>query len=116
MVSTAFLYLHDAGPLCFAALWLGSARWVHLDARTRLRNPSGIRTATMAALVLPFLGAVLWACARPAETLDERRERRLLRLLHERELQPRRDEDLRHVRQYDGLGNRGEPLAQALLE
>jgi hypothetical protein len=85
-VSAAFFYVHNVGPLFIAAIWLGSARWVHLDAQSRLRNPSGVRAATVAAIAVPFVGAALWGCARPCETLVERRERRLLRLLREEEL------------------------------
>jgi len=82
----AFFYLHNVGPVCFVAIWLASARWVNLDARSRLRNPNGIRAATLAAAALPFVGAALWACVRPAETLALRRERRLVRLALEEEL------------------------------
>jgi hypothetical protein len=78
--------IHNVGPLWLAAMWLASVRWVQLDARARLRNPSGVRAAVVAAAMLPFLGTALWACVRPAETLLERRERRLARLLLEAEL------------------------------
>ena len=78
--------LHNVGPLWLLAAWVASVRWVQLDARARLRNPSGLRAAVVAAGALPFLGALLWACVRPGETLLERRERRLARLLLEAEL------------------------------
>src|SRR5437899_1602629 len=110
-LNAAFFYLHNVGPICFAAIWLASARWVYLDARRRLRNPSGIRVATLTAAALPFLGAGVWACMRPGETLAQRRERRLIRLVLEEELLlARRDEDLRHVRQHEV------DLAQCVLQ
>ena len=34
-LNAAFFYLHNVGPICFAAIWLASARWVYLDARRR---------------------------------------------------------------------------------
>src|SRR5438105_5148569 len=116
-LNAAFFYLHNVGPICFAAIWLASARWVYLDARRRLRNPSGIRVATLTAAALPFLGAGVWACMRPGETLAQRRERRLIRLVLEEELLlARRDEDLRHVRQHDRLRQACDPLAQLTFE
>jgi hypothetical protein len=85
-LNAAFFYLHNVGPVCFAAIWLASVRWVNLDARSRLRNTSGIRAATLSAAALPFAGAALWACVRPGETLAQRRERRLVNLVLETEL------------------------------
>jgi hypothetical protein len=87
-VTAAFSLVHEVGPIWLALVWLVSIRWVHRDARTRLRNPRAIRTAVVVAAVLPLVGAVAWACVRPAETLVERRHRRLARLLLELETQP----------------------------
>jgi hypothetical protein len=87
-VTAAFSLVHDVGPIWLGLVWLVSIRWVHRDAQTRLRNRRAIRAATGVAAVLPLAGAVAWACVRPAETLVERRHRRLARLLLELETQP----------------------------
>jgi len=58
-------------------LWIGSILWVVADARSRLFRPRGIHLATAGAALLPFVGLVAWLAARPAETLAERRERKL---------------------------------------
>ena len=116
-LNAAFFYLHSVGPVGVAAIWLASARWVNVDARSRLRNPSGIRAATLTAATLPFVGAALWACVRPNETLAQRRERRLVRLVLEEELLVApRDEDLGHVRQHDRSRQGRDPLAQLPFE
>ena len=70
--------------LALAALWAGSALWVYTDARTRLADGKGARRLLVAALALPFLTPIVYAFARPAESVAERRERELsLRLLEE---------------------------------
>jgi len=99
-MSAAFLIVRNVGLFWLAAMWLGSARCVQRDAEARLGNPSGIRAAVAAALLLPFLGAFLWLCLRPAETRVERRQRRLARLA----LEPARDEHLGRVRDPNRLG------------
>jgi hypothetical protein len=67
-------------------LWLGSIASVARDARARVSNPAATRAAVGAATLLPLVGAAIWLCVRPAETRAERRERRLLTLVAEREL------------------------------
>lgn len=81
MVSAAFFVLHNLGPLWLIGMWAASVRWVLIDARARLASRSGIRMAVWAAALLPLVGVALWACARPAQTRLERRERRLRLLL-----------------------------------
>lgn len=81
----ALAFAHDVMPIWLAVMWLASIRWTQRDAEARVRNRRAIRAAVVAAAVLPFLGAAVWACARPAETLTERRRRRLGRLLLELE-------------------------------
>lgn len=82
MAATLF-FVHDILPVWLGLMWLASIRWTHQDARLRLLNRRAVRTATLASAVLPFLGALIWACVRPVETLAERRHRRLARLLLE---------------------------------
>ena len=88
MVEAAFALTHYVAPLWLVAIWLGSVRWAQLDARARLANPSGIRAATLLALLLPFAGVAVWIAFRPHETRRERRERRVVTLLLESQLPP----------------------------
>jgi hypothetical protein len=87
-VEAAFAVVRDVGPLWLVAMWLGSVRWTHVDARARLANPAGICAATWLALGLPFVGAAVWAALRPVETRLERRERRVVQLLLEAHIDP----------------------------
>jgi hypothetical protein len=57
--------------------WAGTVLAVVLDARARIDNGSATLAAGLLAAVLPFAGAGLWLCLRPAETRRDRRERRL---------------------------------------
>jgi hypothetical protein len=67
--------------------WLGTIVAVARDAQARVVNRSARRTAAATAALLPFAGALVWLCVRPAETRLERRERRLRTATLERELQ-----------------------------
>jgi hypothetical protein len=84
-VSAALSLTQDVLPIWLVVMWLASIRWTQRDAEARLHNPRAIRAALLAAAALPFLGAAAWACIRPAETLVERRRRRLGRQLLELE-------------------------------
>ena len=85
---TAFQWANGLLPVCLGVAWLASAAWVRDDARRRIRNDRAVLLATASAVVVPFMGAVAWALVRPAETLEERRYRRLVRLLAELEAGP----------------------------
>jgi hypothetical protein len=111
-VSGALLIIHNVAPLWLLALWLGCARWVQLDAQARLANPSGIKAATAAAILLPFLGPAFWLCLRPAETRIERRERRLAR----RFLESAGDVELRRVGEPDRLRPRRDEAPEPVLD
>jgi hypothetical protein len=68
----------DAGALAFLlAVWVGSVLWTARDAGLRCANPRLRHGATAAAVVLPILGALLYALLRPCEERIERRARRL---------------------------------------
>ena len=82
-MAAALAFVHDVLPVSLGLVWLASIRWTQREARLRLADRGAIRAATAGAVVLPFVGAVVWACVRPTETLAERRHRRLLRLLLE---------------------------------
>jgi hypothetical protein len=78
----------DLLPFCLGVVWLCSIAWVRDDARRRIRNGRAVMVATAGAAVLPIAGAGVWALVRPPETLEERRCRRLARLLAELEAGP----------------------------
>ena len=67
--------------------WAGTIVAVARDARSRMVNRRTPRAAAMLAALVPFAGALVWLCVRPAETRLDRRERRLRALNLERELQ-----------------------------
>ena len=116
-MSVVFLAAHTFGPFALLAGWLGSVRWVAVDARARLRNPSGVRAAALAAAAVPGIGVFLWLCLRPTETLLERRERRVWSLLLESELrQPTGQEELRRVRQDERARQLSRELAHPRLD
>jgi hypothetical protein len=69
--------LSDYFLVSMTLAWLGTVAAVARDAQARVRNRAATRAAAATAFVLPFVGALVWLCVRPAETRVERRERRL---------------------------------------
>lgn len=84
VVDVAFMAARNVTLAIAGGLWLGSILWVAADARSRLVRPRQMRAATALAGLLPFVGLVALLAARPAETLDERRQRKLRRRAWER--------------------------------
>lgn len=84
----AFALLHDLLPIWIGTVWIASIAWVWHDARLRIRNSRTVAIAILGAALAPLAGAAAWALVRPAETLEERRCRRLVRLLAELEAGP----------------------------
>ena len=72
---------------CIGVLWLALVFWTFKDARKRVDDPIIIGVAVLTALVLPYIGALVYAILRPAEYLDEARERELEIRAMEQELQ-----------------------------
>jgi len=65
--------------------WLAVAFWTYKDARRRVANGWLVALATLVALALPFVGALIYMLFRPPEYLDEVRERDLeIRAIEER--------------------------------
>jgi Double zinc ribbon len=58
-------------------LYFALAYWTYADARRRLLDPMLIGCATAAALLFPFVGAVVYVIVRPPEYLEDVREREL---------------------------------------
>jgi hypothetical protein len=59
------------------AIWFALVFWTYADSRRRLQDPVLIGSATLAALIFPFAGALVYAIVRPPETLDDAYEREL---------------------------------------
>lgn len=66
-------------------MWIGLCIWVFNDARRRRRAPGFPVLMAAIALVIPFLGALIYVTIRPAETLQEQRDRELETLALTRE-------------------------------
>ena len=66
-------------------LWLFLAYWVYRDARRRNRAPGFVRLMTLFAIVIPYLGPLLYLAVRPSETIEESRERQLELIALERQ-------------------------------
>ena len=83
--STAFDVARNLFLFVVAVFWLGLAFWVYRDAGRRVKDPWLVGTATLLALVLPFVGAVVYMLFRAPETLEDARARRLeVRALEQR--------------------------------
>ncbi|MBJ7458993.1 MAG: hypothetical protein JHD02_07395 [Thermoleophilaceae bacterium] len=59
------------------AVWFALVFWTYADSRRRLQDPVLIGSATLAALIFPFAGSLVYAIVRPPETLDDAYEREL---------------------------------------
>jgi hypothetical protein len=59
------------------AIWLALVFWTYADARRRLEDGVLIGSATLAAIIFPFAGSLIYAIVRPPETLDDAYERDL---------------------------------------
>ena len=60
-----------------AALWLALAYWVYQDARRRFENSGAITACVAIALIIPFLGALVYLFIRPPEYLTDAHDREL---------------------------------------
>ena len=78
-----FAVAHDTVALLLLGLWLASALWVYTDAHTRFERPDRPAQLLVAALLLPFGAAIVYACLRPGESVLDRRERQASRRLLE---------------------------------
>ncbi len=63
--------------LFLVVVWLALVFWTFADARRRIDDPLLIGCATVAALIFPFLGTILYAIVRPPEYLADVRLRAL---------------------------------------
>ena len=58
-------------------LWLALGIWTYRDARRRIESPLFVALATLVGLFPPFIGPFIYMLFRPAEFIDDRREREL---------------------------------------
>jgi hypothetical protein len=59
------------------AIWFALVFWTYSDARRRLEDGVLIGSATLASLIFPFAGSLVYTIVRPPETLDDAYERDL---------------------------------------
>jgi len=55
----------------FALLWLALVGWTVRDAIDRLSNRAAVAGVAALALLLPFLGTLIWALLRPQEVAED---------------------------------------------
>lgn len=63
--------------LFVVVVWLSLVAYTYLDARRRLDDAFLVACATLASLLFPFLGTVVYSILRPPEFLEDAREREL---------------------------------------
>ncbi len=63
--------------LFVVVLYLALVYWTYADARRRVYDPMLIGCATVAALLFPFVGVIIYTVLRPPEYLEDVREREL---------------------------------------
>src|SRR5215210_822880 len=63
--------------LFLGALWLALAYYTYMDASRRVADPMLVGTATVAALIFPFIGTIVYMIVRPPEYLEDAHEREL---------------------------------------
>jgi hypothetical protein len=63
--------------LFLVVIYIALAYWTFADARRRIADPMLIGCATLAAVLFPYVGAIVYMIVRPPEFLDDIREREL---------------------------------------
>lgn len=63
--------------LMLVVVWLALIVYTYLDARRRIADPFLVGCATIASMIIPYLGTAVYAILRPPEFLDDAREREL---------------------------------------
>src|SRR3954451_22409025 len=63
--------------LVLVVVWLALVWYTFADARRRIGDPLLVGSATVAALIFPFVGTIVYMIVRPPEYLDDVREREL---------------------------------------
>jgi hypothetical protein len=76
-MGSVFAFMQFAGGAFFATAWVASVAWTVRDAGRRCDGTSLRLASTAAAVLVPFVGAGLYALARPGEERLEVKARRL---------------------------------------
>jgi hypothetical protein len=63
--------------LFLVVIWIALVYYTFADARRRIEDPMLIGCATLAAVIFPFVGTIIYMIVRPPEYLDDVREREL---------------------------------------
>jgi len=92
LVQLVFFSMVAAGTAIIVAAWASSAVWTARDAQRRCGHVALRVGAPLAAIVLPFAGAALYALVRPCEERAHVKERRMRQRLFEATLVARDDE------------------------
>ena len=81
-MGTAFLSIETTGIAFVAVVWIASVSWTGHDSARRCSNSSFAVASVLVALLLPIVGAALYALIRPCEErLDVRARRLRIRML-----------------------------------
>ena len=67
----------ELAVLGLVVLWLALVWYTFADARRRIEDPLLIGSATLAAIIFPLLGTVVYVIVRPPEFLEDVHERQL---------------------------------------
>jgi hypothetical protein len=88
-VEAVFATMEGAGAAFFGSVWLASVAWTVRDAGRRCEDRSLLYASAGAAILLPFVGAGLYALARPCEDrLDVKARRLRIRMLERAFVEP----------------------------
>jgi hypothetical protein len=75
--SSAWTFVSFGLKVAAVGLWLALVYWTYQDARRRIPRGGLVVVATLLALFVPYLGALIYIVVRPPEALADTREREL---------------------------------------
>jgi hypothetical protein len=75
--SSAWSFVSFGLKVAAVGLWLALVYWTYQDARRRITRGGLVLAATLLALLVPYLGALIYIVMRPPEALADTREREL---------------------------------------
>ena len=70
-------FFATTGIVFLVVMWLALAFWVYRDARQRLHSAGAVNGFTALAILVPFLGPLVYLVVRPPDLLSDARERQL---------------------------------------
>jgi double zinc ribbon protein len=75
--SSAWSFVSFGLKVAAVGLWLALVFWTYQDARRRIPRGGLVLAATLLALVIPYLGPLIYVVIRPPDRLADAREREL---------------------------------------